>query len=78
MPSREAAADFLVKPPPGSEIVNVAGLGAHAQALDQFDVIGITAREAGGSLQKRCSSVVMLRDALSDEGLDLPIHVFGR
>ena len=73
----EAAADFLVKPTPGSEIVNVAGLGTHAQALDQFDLIGITAREAGGSLQKRCSSVVMLRNALSDAGLDLPIHVFG-
>ena len=31
----------------------------------------------GDSLVKRCSAVVMLRDAMGDAGLDAPIHIFG-
>ena len=72
-----AAADFLIKPEPDSMLVNVAKLSTHAQDLGQFDVIGITAREMGDSLLKRCSAIVTLRDTLDDAGLDLPIHVFG-
>ena len=72
-----AASDFLVKPSDPTELVNVPRLNQHLEALKQFSVIGITAREAGNSLLKRCSSIVMLRDMLNDAGLDTPIHVFG-
>ena len=72
-----AATDFLVKPEPNTSLVNVAHLSTRSEDLGQFDVIGITAREAGSALLARCRSVVMLRDTLTEAGLDLPIHVFG-
>ena len=72
-----AASDFLVKPECPSYLVNVPRLATHIGELGQFDIVGITAREAGDSLARRCSTVVMLRDALDDAGLDAPIHVFG-
>ena len=72
-----AAWDFLVKPGDETEWINVPKLSRHLEELKQFSVIGITAREAGDSFLKRCSSIVMLRDLLNDAGLDTPIHVFG-
>ena len=72
-----AASDFLVKPADEAEWVNIPKLGYHLEALKQFSVIGITAREAGNSFLKRCSSIVMLRDLLDGADLDTPIHVFG-
>ena len=72
-----AASDFLVKPESPAQLVNVARLAQHTDELEQFNVVGVTAREAGDSLAQRCSSIVMLRDALDDAGLNLPIHVFG-
>ena len=71
------AADFLLKPEPGSEMVNIPKLALSTQALEQFDTIGITAREAGNSLIKRCRSIIMLRNILDDACLDMPIHIFG-
>ena len=73
----QAASDFLVKPELASGLVNVGKLAKHAGELQQFDIVGITAREAGDSLVKRCSTVVMLRDGMRDAGLDNPIHIFG-
>ena len=72
-----AASDFLVKPSGPSELVNVPKLSHHREALKQFGVIGIAAREAGNSFLKRCSTIVMIRDILNDAGLETPIHVFG-
>ncbi len=72
-----AAHDFLVKPETPARLVNVARLAQHANELGQFDIVGITAREAGESLIQRCRTVVTMRDALYDAGLDLPVHVFG-
>ena len=72
-----AASDFLVKPEFAGRVVNVAKIAKHTDALQQFNIIGITAREAGDSLAERCSSIVMLRDAFADAGLHLPIHIFG-
>ena len=72
-----AATDFLVKPEPNTSLVNVAKLSTHLEDLEQFDVIGITARESGSSLLSRCRSIIMLRDTLTDGELGVPIHVFG-
>ena len=72
-----AASDFLVKPADATEWVNTPKISQHLEALKQFDAIGITARESGDSLLKRCSSMVTLRDLLNSAGLDTPIHVFG-
>ena len=72
-----AASDFLIKPTDVTEWVNIPKLSQYLEALKQFDAIGITARESGGSFLKRCSSIVTLRELLNDAGLDTPIHVFG-
>ena len=72
-----AASDFLVKPADEMEFVNLPKLGLHLDQLAQMSVIGIAAREAGDSLLTRCCSIVMLRDMLSEAGLDMPVHVFG-
>ena len=72
-----AAGDFLVKPEAPAHLVNVARMAQYTDELRQFGMIGITAREAGDSLTQRCRTVVTLRDALGDDNLDLPIHVFG-
>ena len=72
-----AARDFLLKPEPATEMVNISKLALCTRALDQFDVMGITAREAGNSLIKRCRSIIMLRNILDDACLDMPIHIFG-
>ena len=72
-----AASDFLVKPESPAQLVNVAKLAQHTNELEKFNVVGITAREAGYSLAQRCSAIIMLRNALHDASLNLPIHVFG-
>ena len=72
-----AASDFLVKPEAPSRLVNVARLATYSEELRQFNILGITAEEAGDSLTGRCRMIVMLRNALFDAGIDLPIHVFG-
>ena len=72
-----AASDFLVKPESPSRLVNIAKLATYSEELKQFNIVGITAEEAGDSLKERCRMVVMLRNTLLDAGLDLPIHVFG-
>ncbi len=72
-----AVSDFLVKPTDPTGLVNLPKLTQHQEALRQFDIIGITAREVGNSFLRRCGSVVTLRNLLNDTGLSTPIHVFG-
>ena len=72
-----AARDFLAKPESPARLLNVARMAKYAQELRTFDIVGITAREAGDSLVERCRTLVVLRDALGDASLDCPIHVFG-
>ena len=70
-----AARDFPVKPEAPARLLNIAGLAQHADELDQFDIIGVTSREAGNSLSQRCRTLVLLRDTLDDANLGLPIYV---
>ena len=72
-----AISDFLVKPTSTTDWVNIPKLSHYLEVLKQFDLIGIAAREVGGSLLQRSRSVIMLRDLLNNAGVDTPIHVFG-
>ena len=72
-----AASDFLIKPTGPSDWINLPKLNQHSEELKQFDIIGITAKDAGDSFLQKCSTVVMLRDSLDEAKLDMPIHVFG-
>ena len=73
----QAAKDLLVKPEPPDRLINVARLIENTHKLGQFDLIGLTAREAGISLVQRCRAIVTLRKALTAAELGTPIHVFG-
>ena len=73
----QAVADFLIKPEALDEEVNMPKLIQHTDALREFGIIGISAREVGNSFLSRCRSVTTLRNILNDAGLDTPIHVFG-
>jgi len=70
-----AATDFLLKPETRGDVLR--SVGALAPSLRSFDVIGITERELGTSALERCRSLIALRRALQEAGLDTPIHVFG-
>ena len=72
-----AAMDFLAKPESPERLLNVGRMAKYAKDLGEFDILGITAREAGDSLVDRCRTLVMLRDALCDAHLNRPMHVFG-
>jgi hypothetical protein len=72
------ASDFLCKPPsPDHAVIDIQGLAANADGLNQFSILGLTEKELGNSLRERCSNLLSLRSALSARGIDIPIHVFG-
>lgn len=75
--ARDAVLDMLVKPEAQGQMVNVPRLSEFTAALENFEAIGVTAREISDSLLGRCRSIVMLRNVLAKAKLTIPIHVFG-
>jgi len=61
-----------------SDETDVSAIVANIHRLAQFDVLGVTEKEIGSSLQARMISIARIRKALDDAGLDKkPIHIFG-
>ncbi|WP_160725010.1 hypothetical protein [Bacillus sp. USDA818B3_A] len=72
------ASDFLCKPTSNNEFfINVDNLILNINLLSYFDVIGFTEKELGNSIYERASSIYRIRKALTEAGLDTPIHIFG-
>ena len=69
--------EFLVKPDPNSDFVNLDLMKPHLPRLAKYPIIGVTDKELGGSLLEKMRTVARLRGALSAIGSDVPIHVFG-
>lgn len=72
----EAATDFLVKPS-GAEFLDSDVLIANIRLLQGFDIVGLTEKELGTSIQERISNVIKIRLALDQNGMGTPIHIFG-
>jgi hypothetical protein len=72
-----AAADFLLKPTSTEALLEARSIADRAGALSRFQVLGVTERELGDSLLDRCRTLIALRDALTETGAGIPIHVFG-
>ena len=72
----EAGTDFLIKPY-NAPYIDVESVIAHLAKLERFDIIGFTEKELGASMIDRLRSVVQIRRALTQVGLDTPIHIFG-
>lgn len=61
-----------------AEDTDVEAIVSNIHRLANFDVVGITEKEIGGSLHARMISIARIRRALDDAGLgNKPIHVFG-
>ncbi|MFM1654585.1 hypothetical protein ACI7RC_21185 [Brevibacillus sp. B_LB10_24] len=74
----EFASDFLCKPISNEDVlINVEDVIKKIKLFAPFDVLGFTEKELGHSVFERALNIFRIRKALSDAGLDTPIHVFG-
>ncbi len=70
--------ELLLKPETDTQIrLHVDDLIKHVHRLADFDIIGVTEKEIGNSLVERMKNIAKLRRALTNAGIDVPIHVFG-
>lgn len=72
----QAATDFLIKPS-STTFLDIDTIIANIDLLQDFDIIGVTEKELGDTIEERLSNIVKLRTALLGNGLETPIHVFG-
>lgn len=66
------AVDVLIKADPVLGVVSVDTLVEKKDELEQCDIIGVTEKELGNTVQERCDALLKLRQVL-----DNPIHLFG-
>ncbi len=70
--------DFLVKPEtPGRRYVYAKDVARVATRLRDFDIVGVTEKELGGSVLNRMAELARIREVLDAEDVRAPIHVFG-
>jgi len=70
--------DFLVKPEgPSHHEVNIDAVVSRLDTLQRFAAIGFVEDELGSSIWSRAISIRRLRRRLIEQGLDIPIHIFG-
>lgn len=75
---REYAKDFLIKPVDDkTDFVDIRALINYCEELSEFDIIGVTEKELGPSFLIRCRNLVKLRQALHNNKINVPIHIFG-
>jgi hypothetical protein len=74
---QEVATDFLIKPSPTASVITTQEVEASAHLFDSFDLIGVAEKELGDTLAERLRTIACLRTALSNTGLETPIHILG-
>lgn len=72
-----AVGDLLLKPETRGQALDPLIVRRHAEQLATQSVIGVTERELGDTIRARCVTLASIRDALSEIGSRVPIHVFG-
>jgi hypothetical protein len=69
---------FLIKPETDRQKhIQVDNVVANVKGMRNFDVVGLTEKELGGSLIDRMENIAKIRFAMSDAGIDTPLHIFG-
>jgi len=68
---------FLCKPASKSTNADIDGLIESITLIESFNILGLTEKELGNSLLKRCQNLLRIREAMNSQGLNIPIHVFG-
>lgn len=69
--------EILLKPTDEGDYIKVDEFTERIHKLAEFQVIGVTEKELGRSVQKRMEAIAKLRISLTRAGLQTPIHVFG-
>ncbi len=72
----QAATDFLIKPT-STAFLDCNEIVANIELLQDFDIIGVTEKELGDTIEERLNNVIKLRVALLQNNLETPIHIFG-
>lgn len=75
---RSFGREILLKPiSSAAERIDLKSVLSCVRDLHSFDVIGFTEKELGFSLFDRMKKIVEIRRALTNVGLQTPIHIFG-
>lgn len=70
------ATDFLLKPHQ-TAFIEIDQITDIIDELGSFDILGITEKELGETIQNRAINLVNIRTMLNQKGIDIPIHIFG-
>lgn len=78
LPYRHQLKALLIKPETKTQtLIKTENVVANIKKLRNFDIIGFTEKELGGSLIDRMKTIASIRLAMDDESLTQPIHIFG-
>ena len=70
--------ELLLKPETKSSFrVHYDEIARNIDSYSQFDIIGFTEKELGGSILEKLITISRVRKLLDESGLEIPIHVFG-
>ena len=61
----------------GQEFIHIPSLMPHISRFSEFDVVGMTETELGGSILDRMANIARVRTAMDNEGVTRPLHIFG-
>jgi len=73
----KAIKDFLIKPSNNNGIVSIDEICNDIDLLNNFDIIGLTEKELGVSLEERIKNIVKLVKMMRENSIEKPIHLFG-
>jgi hypothetical protein len=72
------AKTFLIKPESVQNFhISVEAITKEASSIAAFDILGLTERELGSTFVERVRNVRRVREVLSKNNVNIPIHVFG-
>lgn len=69
--------DFLIKPSRKESYLNIDEIISNISLLKGFDIIGLTEKELGPSIQERTKNIALIRTALDKVDNPAPLHIFG-
>lgn len=74
---KDSLKEFLIKPQFTSQYIDINNIVEKTDELENFDIIGFTEKELGASVLERMENIVLLRKKMDENGLNIPIHIFG-
>lgn len=74
----DCLSNFIIKPhTPTGHTLDMDEIVRHIRKLRAFGIIGVTEKELGKNLMDRLKSIAKLRQAMDDNSVSAPIHVWG-